>query len=76
VTCAVVKGSNGIKLTNASRPGDRWPKEYDLLAAPMRRSGELVTRRELLAEVWYYRDDVTSRTVDRHVAMLRRKLGV
>jgi DNA-binding response OmpR family regulator len=51
------------------------PKEYDLLAALMRRAGDLVTRRELLAEVWGYRDDVTSRTVDTHVAMLRRKLG-
>jgi DNA-binding response OmpR family regulator len=51
------------------------PKEYDLLAALMRRRGELVTRRELLAEVWGYSDDVSSRTVDTHVAVLRRKLG-
>jgi DNA-binding response OmpR family regulator len=35
----------------------------------------VVTRRELLAEVWGYRDDVSSRTVDTHVAVLRRKLG-
>ena len=41
----------------------------------MRRQGEVVTRRELLAEVWGYRDDVSSRTVDTHVAVLRRKLG-
>jgi len=32
-------------------------------------------RRELLVEVWGYREDVTSRTVDTHVATLRRKLG-
>jgi DNA-binding response OmpR family regulator len=51
------------------------PKEYDLLLALMRRQGELVTRRELLAEVWGYSDDVSSRTVDTHVAVLRRKLG-
>ena len=51
------------------------PKEYDLLVALMRRRGELVTRRELLAEVWGYQDDVHSRTVDTHVAVLRRKLG-
>jgi two-component system, OmpR family, phosphate regulon response regulator PhoB len=41
----------------------------------MRRQGELATRRELLAEVWGYSDDVSSRTVDTHVAVLRRKLG-
>ena len=51
------------------------PKEYELLVALMRRGGELVTRRELLGEVWGYHDDVSSRTVDTHVAVLRRKLG-
>lgn len=51
------------------------PKEYELLVALMRRGGALVTRRELLAEVWQYHEDVSSRTVDTHVAVLRRKLG-
>jgi DNA-binding response OmpR family regulator len=63
------------KVRRAGRPVALRPKEYDLLVALMRRAGELVTRRELLAEVWGYRDDVTSRTVDTHVAMLRRKLS-
>jgi two-component system response regulator MtrA len=63
------------KVRRAGRLVPLRPKEYDLLAALMRRGGELVTRRELLAEVWGYRDDVSSRTVDTHVAMLRRKLG-
>ena len=35
----------------------------------------MASRRELLAEVWKYQEDVTSRTVDTHVAVLRRKLG-
>jgi len=51
------------------------PKEYELLVTFVRRGGELVTRRELLAEVWGYSEDVSSRTVDTHVAVLRRKLG-
>ena len=51
------------------------PKEYDLLVALLRRGGELATRRELLAEVWGYSEDVNSRTVDTHIAVLRRKLG-
>jgi DNA-binding response OmpR family regulator len=51
------------------------PKEYDLLHALVARAGAVVTRRELLAEVWGYRDEVSSRTVDTHVAVLRRKLG-
>jgi DNA-binding response OmpR family regulator len=63
------------EVRRAGRPVPLRPKEYDLLAALMRRRGELLTRRELLAEVWGYSDDVSSRTVDTHVAVLRRKLG-
>jgi len=62
-------------VRRAGEPVALRPKEYDLLLALMRRQGELVTRRELLAEVWGYSDDVNSRTVDTHVAVLRRKLG-
>jgi DNA-binding response OmpR family regulator len=51
------------------------PKEYELLRALVARGGAVASRRELLAEVWGYREDVTSRTVDTHVAVLRRKLG-
>jgi len=50
------------------------PKEFDLLMALARRKGFLVSRAELLKEVWGYRAGVTSRTVDTHVASLRRKL--
>jgi DNA-binding response OmpR family regulator len=62
-------------VRRAGVPVGLRPREYDLLLALMRRQGELVTRRELLAEVWGYREGVTSRTVDTHVAVLRRKLG-
>ncbi|MDF2771597.1 MAG: response regulator receiver [Geminicoccaceae bacterium] len=50
------------------------PKEYDLLIALLRRNGQVATRIELLKEVWGYDDSVMSRTVDTHVAELRRKL--
>lgn len=50
------------------------PKEYALLAALLRRGGRVASRLELLREVWGYAEDVMSRTVDTHVAMLRRKL--
>jgi two-component system LytT family response regulator len=51
------------------------PKEYELLRALVARAGAVASRRELLAEVWGYQDGVSSRTVDTHVAVLRRKLG-
>jgi DNA-binding response OmpR family regulator len=50
------------------------PKEYDLLVALVDRDGAVAPRHELLREVWGYRDEVSSRTVDIHVAELRRKL--
>lgn len=50
------------------------PKEFELLCALLRRQGELATRMDLLREVWGYDDSVMSRTVDTHIAELRRKL--
>ena len=50
------------------------PKEYALLLALLRRGGRVVTRLELLRDVWGYADTVESRTVDTHVARLRRLL--
>jgi len=53
---------------------DLRPKEYALLVALLKRGGRVASRLELLREVWGYAEDVLSRTVDTHVAMLRRKL--
>ena len=50
------------------------PKEYELLLALIRRRGAVASRVELLTEVWGYSAAVLSRTVDTHVAELRRKL--
>ncbi|MEP6733729.1 MAG: response regulator transcription factor [bacterium] len=50
------------------------PLEFDLLLALARRRGAVVTRRELLDEVWGYEADVQSRTVDAHITTLRRKI--
>jgi DNA-binding response OmpR family regulator len=50
------------------------PKEFDLLVALLRRDGAVASRAALLAEVWGYDRSVTSRTVDGHLAKLRRKL--
>jgi DNA-binding response OmpR family regulator len=62
------------------RRGDRLvsltPKEYALLLALIDRGGAVATRNELLAEVWGYQSDVSTRTVDIHVSELRKKLEV
>jgi two-component system alkaline phosphatase synthesis response regulator PhoP len=61
-------------VTRRGVPVALRPKEYDLLVALLRRNGQVATRIELLKEVWGYDDSVMSRTVDTHVAELRRKL--
>jgi two-component system, OmpR family, alkaline phosphatase synthesis response regulator PhoP len=50
------------------------PMEFDLLIALLRREGAVATRLELLQEVWGHNSAVLTRTVDTHVAELRRKL--
>ncbi len=50
------------------------PKEFDLLLALMRQHDRVVSREELLRDVWGYRTGVFSRTVDTHMAVLRQKL--
>jgi DNA-binding response OmpR family regulator len=49
-------------------------KEFDLLLTLVARAGAVVSRVDLLREVWGYRNWVATRTVDTHVAELRRKL--
>jgi DNA-binding response OmpR family regulator len=55
---------------------DLSPLEFDLLNALAQRRGNLVSRAELLKEVWGYRSIVESRTVDTHIAKLRAKIDV
>lgn len=69
---AVDTGSRMV--TRNGVPCSLTPKAYELLLALVRRGGAVVTRHELLKEVWGYSAFVTTRTVDSHVAELRRKI--
>jgi DNA-binding response OmpR family regulator len=48
--------------------------EFDLLVALLERRGAVASRHELMREVWGHSAIVVSRTVDTHIAELRRKL--
>lgn len=61
-------------VTRAGNECSLSPKAYELLLALIRRSGAVAGRNELLKEVWGYGAFVMTRTVDTHVAELRRKL--
>jgi two-component system, OmpR family, response regulator RegX3 len=51
------------------------PKEFELLAALARDPGAAISRRRLLEEVWETSWYGSTKTIDVHVAALRRKLG-
>jgi len=48
--------------------------EFNLLLALLERRGAVASRLDLLKEVWGHSSSVLTRTVDTHVAELRRKL--
>jgi DNA-binding response OmpR family regulator len=60
--------------TRAGRDLDLTTREWDLLHALARHSGQVLTRRQLLAQVWGYTWEVDSNVVDVFVGYLRKKL--
>ena len=48
--------------------------EFDILRYFIRRRGRTVSRKQLLRDVWGISGDITTRTIDRHVASLRKKI--
>ena len=50
-------------------------KEFELLEALMASAGRIVTRDELMREVWGTTFWTSSKTIDVHLGWLRRKLG-
>jgi DNA-binding response OmpR family regulator len=50
-------------------------REFDLLEYLLRHAGQVVTRDQLLESVWGFRAPGETRTVEVHVAQLRKKLG-
>lgn len=59
---------DGIEITLAN-------KEFELLRVLLQHAGQVVTRDEILTEVWNGPELKTSKTLDMHVSWLRRKLG-
>ncbi|MET7436280.1 response regulator transcription factor [Streptomyces sp. NPDC004082] len=80
VAAAVVVGD--LRIDPGSREAslggtalDLTPREFDLLHHLAARAGQVVTKRELLTEVWRVPYGSADKTVDVHLSWLRRKLG-
>ena len=51
------------------------PKEFGILSMLAKQPGRVFSREEILAEVWHGDSYVLDRTIDVHIARVRRKLG-
>ena len=66
-----------LRAADGDRTVDLSAREIELLSLLARRRGRVISRRTLLQEVWgmNHVEDIETRTVDVHIAKLRRKLG-
>ncbi|NQV06094.1 response regulator transcription factor [bacterium] len=72
----------GLTLDRSAReamldgnPLDLSPKEFDMLFYLASHAGEVITKRDLLAEVWREPYGGSEGTIDVHLSWLRKKLG-
>jgi two-component system alkaline phosphatase synthesis response regulator PhoP len=63
-----------VEVTRGGEPVELSALEFRLLRHFVEHKGEVLSRDRLLDEVWGYSAEVYSRTVDQHVATLRRKI--
>ncbi len=65
---------NTRQVLESQKPIALTPKEYELLLALVEQPNQIQTRQALLRQVWGHQADIATRTVDTHIAELRRKL--
>jgi DNA-binding response OmpR family regulator len=58
-----------------SRPVELTSKEFAMLAFLAGHAGEILPREAVLAAVWGYSEQIRTRTLDVHLARVRKKLG-
>lgn len=71
----IVLSRSGREVRVAGREVELTPREFDLLDYLMQRPGMVVSRDELLESVWGFLSPGDTRTVEVHIAQLRKKLG-
>ena len=56
------------------KPLELSPREFEILRYLLERKGEVVSRDDLLNQVWGYESFPYTRTIDAHIAALRKKI--
>lgn len=70
----VVVDFDKAEVLKDGQPVSLAGRELQLLRYLVDRRGKVVSREELLRDVWEYQPDVSTRTVDVHIAWIRQKL--
>lgn len=63
------------KLKIENRDIDLTKKEFEILTLLLQRDGYIMSREDILKRVWEEHTIVSERTIDVHMARLRKKLG-
>ena len=66
---------DGRQVTFREQPLDLTAREFELLVYLVERPGRMISKRQLLAEVWHQPYGGADKTVDVHLSWLRKKLG-
>ena len=66
---------NTREVTSSGRNTELTLKEFELLVYLLENQSRVVTRDELLNQIWGYEYDGETRTLDMHIRTLRKKLG-
>ena len=64
----------GLEAKKGDKKIDMTLKEYEILKYFIRQEGKIVTRNDLLDQVWGYENFPTTRTVDNYILMLRKRI--
>ncbi len=70
--------SHSVSIKNGSgsyKEVEMTPKEYELLCLFLRKPNQMLSKKMLFETVWKEEYDETSRTLEKHIETLRRKLG-
>ncbi len=65
---------DGRTVTRAGQPIDLTPTEFEILATLMRQPGKVFDRSTLYTEIWGYESETSSKALDVHARLVRRKL--
>jgi len=64
------------RITKSGREMNLTPKEFELAGYLLRNIGDLLSRNQLLEDIWGYGPEIHTRTIDIHISRIRKKLSL